>query len=75
MWLYVDFCIQQSKDAGIRTLVMLDEQGGNDSDLFLFHMSLQTHFPYVISCDHSKIQCIPEVTEQVGVFFFFYDFN
>lgn len=49
MWLYVDFCIQQSKDAGIRTLVMLDEQGGNDSDLFLFHMSLQTHFFLTLS--------------------------
>lgn len=63
MLLHVDFCFQQSKDAGIRTLVMLDEQGGN---VISYFTCLYKHFPYIVSFNDSsnlsKIHCIVEIT-------------
>ena len=51
-WFVVVFFARQSKDAGIRTLVMLDEQGGECCDVY--HNCVTDRFPnhrfFTVAC-------------------------
>lgn len=62
--------MQQAKEAGIQTLVMIDEQGGKQKSLLLLAVLFVRHLICIsFFLSHSQFECILVYTKFYGPWF------